>query len=284
MRRKDVLSSPRLLELKKRRRRDLQNKILFVFLACISLFSLFVYLSRLSKLNIQNIEISGNKVIETDSIRQIVDENLAGRYMYFIPKTNFLVYPKNTIKNQLAQKFKRLKDISFDLSKERTLSISVLEREGKYIWCGEDLPDINTKPEDHACSFVDQTGYVFDTAPYFSGDVYLKFFGLKTGEYIKPNIFTKLISFKESVSTFGIKISNIFVKNDGDIEFYLSGSLVPPNAPKILLKSDFMLDKIVANLEAAVRTEPLMSDLKNKASSMLYIDLRFGNKVYFKFK
>jgi nucleoside-diphosphate-sugar epimerase len=38
------------------------------------------------------------------------------------------------------------------------------------------------------------------------------------------------------------------------------------------------------NLDAAIDTEPLKSKLKNKFSSLEYIDLRYGNKVYDKFK
>ena len=47
------------------------------------------------------------------------------------------------------------------------------------------------------------------------------------------------------------------------------------------LDSDF--EKLAENLQAALMTEPLQSDFKNKFSSLLYIDLRFGNKVYYKF-
>ncbi len=283
MKKRDVLNSPRLNELKKRRRRDLQIKILLIVVSLASLFSLLVYVSRIEKLNIREVKISGNKVIETETINELVNNNLKGYYLYFIPKSNFLLYPKNKIKNELLEKFKRISSISFDLSQAKTLALGIVEREGKYVWCGENLPDINTKPEDHECSFVDSTGYIFDSAPYFSGDVYFKFFGTLSGSYFTPEFFQKFVAFKESLVDMSVRPSALLVKEDGDVDFYLSGFKLLPELGVIRLKKDFDLEKTVANLQASIITDPLKSDFKNKYSSMQYIDLRFGNKVYFKF-
>jgi hypothetical protein len=54
--------------------------------------------------------------------------------------------------------------------------------------------------------------------------------------------------------------------------------------PEIIFKIDSDFQKIAENLQAAITTEPLQTDFKNKYSSLLYIDLRFGNKVYYKFR
>jgi hypothetical protein len=281
---RDILSSPRLAELKKRRRRALEKKVLLVLFSFVLVFGLFVFISRLDKLNITNIEVSGNKIIDTEAITEIAQSNLSGYYFYFIPKSNFVLYPKNKIEKELTEKFKRIKNISFDLNKSKTLSISLSEREGSYVWCGEVLPSPETKVEDHNCFFVDNTGYVFDSAPYFSGDVYFKFFGKLSDSYFAPELFAKLISLKESLPSMSLKGSSLSIKDDGDIELYLSSNLTPPLSPKIVFKKDFDLEKTVSNLEASVTSDPLKTDLKNKYASLMYIDLRFGNKVYFKFK
>jgi len=44
-----------------------------------------------------------------------------------------------------------------------------------------------------------------------------------------------------------------------------------------------IMQNIKENLDTALNTEPLKSDFKKKYSSLEYIDLRFGNKVYSKF-
>ena len=53
--------------------------------------------------------------------------------------------------------------------------------------------------------------------------------------------------------------------------------------PEILFKIDTDLGNIAENLKAALDAEPLKSKIKNFYSTLLYIDLRFDNKVYYKF-
>lgn len=290
MKKRNVLNSPRLSALKKKRRRILQNKILVYVGIFLILFIGLIFIFRINKLNINTIIITGNKVIDTSSINEVVESNIQGNYFYFLPKSNFLLVPKNKIKNDLADKFKRLKDISFKVENTNTLSIALSEREGKYIWCGESIPEVEITIDEKPCYFTDQEGYIFDIAPYFSGDVYFRFFGPlglnetnnPMGSYFAPNIFTKLVSLKNILLDLNLKPVSMLVKNSGDVEIYLSSS--GTNNPKIILKSDFDLGKLSENLQAALDTEPLKSNIKNKYSSLLYIDLRYGNKVYFKFK
>ena len=54
--------------------------------------------------------------------------------------------------------------------------------------------------------------------------------------------------------------------------------------PEIIFKADSDFNQIIENLQSVLTTEPLQTEFKTKYSSLLYIDLRFGNKVYYKFK
>ena len=282
MQKRNVLNSPRLLELKKNRRRVFLNKILLSLFALLVVSIGFIYISRISSLNISSVEIIGNKVIDTETIKETVEKEITGNYLWFFPKTNILFYPKNKIKRELNNQFKRLKEINLSIKDRRALEVSVTERVALYTWCGENLSEIEIKSEDYLCYFMDDSGYVFDEAPYFSGDVYFRFFG-SLAEY-SPDIFEKVITFKDFLLKMAIKPTSVYLKKDGDIEIYLSSNILPPNAPKIIFKVDSNFQKIAENLEAALNTEPLQSNLKNKYSSLEYIDLRFGNKVYSKMR
>ena len=128
MKNRSVLDSPRLLELKKKKRKIFTRKIFFlVFLLILILIGLS-FLSKWEKLNINSIQISGNKVIETDMIEEIVKEKISGNYLYFFPKTNFIIYPQREIETELKDKFKRIKDISVNDKNIKTLNISLTER------------------------------------------------------------------------------------------------------------------------------------------------------------
>jgi cell division septal protein FtsQ len=276
MQRKNVLNSPRLSELKKHRQRVVLEKILIGLLGFLAIFFSAVYLSGLNSLNINNIEISGNKVVDTEAIKTIVKQQLAGKYLWFFPKTNILLYPENSIKNALQNKFTRLKDINLSLKNNNILQISVDERTPEYLWCGENLPSLGGGSEQ--CYFMDENGYIFDEAPYFSGEVYFKFYG-----EIGPN-FQQLISFKNILINMGLKPVALAATNDRDIQIFLSGGTSLATAPKIILRADADFEKVAENLETALQNEPLQSKFKNNYSKLEYIDLRFENKVYDKFK
>jgi len=278
MRKSNVLNSPRLLELKRGRRRFFLFKTFLYIFALFVIFASLAYISRIPVLNIKGIEVIGSKIVDADEVKAIIEEEISGNYVWFFPKKNILYYPKNNIEKELFDKFKGLQNVSFKLDNSKILNISLTEREGKYVWCGEDLSKIKSE-----CSFMDTSGYVFSVAPYFSGDVYFKFFGELSGDYFSRDIFEKIISFKDALTNMGFKSISLYVKGDEDIEIYLNSNILPPNSPKIILRKDFDLEKISINLQTALDTEPLKSNLKKEQSSLQYIDLRFGNKIYYKF-
>ena len=137
------------------------------------------------------------------------------------------------------------------------------------------------------CYFLDEDGYIIDEAPYFSGEVYFKFYGSSEGlgSYFSKENFKQLILFKDILISFGLKPVAFYLTNNGDAEVFLSKgtSHALTTGPKIIFKQNADFQNIAENLEAALNTEPLKSKFKNKYSSLLYIDLRFGNKVYDKF-
>jgi cell division septal protein FtsQ len=286
MKKSNVLNSPRLLELKKHRKKDLQNKILISMFALVVIFALFVYVSRISAFNISSVNISGNKVVDTGMVTQIVEQDTSGKYLWLIPKTNIFFYPKNKIKNDLAREFTRLENINISIEKKNILEISVSERTAAYTWCGA-VADFTITAEN--CYFLDKNGYIFDSAPYFSGEVYFKFYGSLTdndhpaGSYVPKNNFTQLVSFKDTLITMGLKPFALSIDDSGDVHMYLSLQTTAHTYPEIIFKTDADFQNIAENLDSALSTEPLMSDFQNKYASLEYIDLRYGNKVYYKF-
>ena len=278
------LHSPRLAELKRARRRGLQNKILLIILALAMVITGLAFLSRINKLNINAVEVVGSKVVDQDLIKEAVNEDLAGNYLWFFPKKNIFIYPKQKTFDDLTEKWKRLKNISSNITNDGVLQISVDERQGLYIWCGA-MPG----KSDSGCYYIDSDGYIFDEAPYFSGEVYFKFYGgisdseNPVGNYIAKDNFAKLLTFKDTLDKIGLKPTSIYLGGSGEVKVYLlptRGS----NSPEIMFKLADDLENLAGNLQTALNTDPLQMDFQKKYSSLIYIDLRFGNKVYYKFR
>ncbi len=295
---KSILNSPKLSEARKKKQKELKRRV-WISISIIGLILIgLILISRIPKINIKNIEITGNKIVDTEVIESAVRSLIAGQYLWVIPKTNFLLYPKKKIITELGSQYKRLTDIEIGLDRWQTLEISVGERTGHYTWCGEELPEADIGLENIKCYFMDDMGYIFDQAPFFSGDVYLKFFGPRSdalgnradtaldaaGTYFRPELFKDINRFKQGLEEIGLRPTALFSGEGSDLEFYLKSSKSIVNSPKIILRKDSDFTKMLENLDTAIHNEPLRSELKNKYESLMYIDLRFGNKVYYKFK
>jgi hypothetical protein len=293
MKKRDVLNSPRLREINRKRTRVLRNKFFIGFLTFAFLFSIFAIASRAESINIniKSIEVSGNKTISAGVIEEGAREVLSGHYLWVFPKTNFFLYPKSKMIEDLQNKHTLLKNIEVTLKEGGILGISFEERIPTYTWCGEDLPSSAEDFQDRSCFFMDESGYVFDEAPYFSGNVYFRFFGsiesedgTPLGHHYFPEIWQNLNSFRITLTEMDLKPSSIYVTDEGDVEVYLASKALPPNSQKIIYKKDADLELLAENLNFALDTEPLKTDFKQKYSELEYLDLRFGNKVFFKFK
>lgn len=280
MKRSAILSSPRLLGLKRHRQRIALAKI-FIFIASFAaILGSLAYISRVSRLNISTVEITGNKFLDSEIIKTAVEKKLAGSYFFSLfPKTNILLYPKNKIKTELQNEFRRLKDINLSLRDGKILEVAVSERTPSFMWCGPAPfePGSKEKPK---CNFLDDSGFIFDEAPYFSGEVYFKFYGADLSEIN----FDKIISFKKTLEEGGLKPIALYLQANGDTKIFLSPKNGTSTEPYLILKSDSDFEIVAENLRIALATEPLKTNFKNKYASLLYIDLRFGNKVYFKFR
>lgn len=285
---RDVLSSPRLKELKRKRRRVIWGKILLFLLGFSAIFISSVYLSRLDRLNISEIQINGNKIVDTEALKSVTQDSIAGKYFWLFPKTNIFYYPQNAIKNNIQAKYAGLKEINLSIKDNKILEVVVSERTPSYLWGGSVTPELNSN-SNQKCYFMDSTGYIFDEAPYFSGGVYFKFYGDNnlnienpSGAYFLKDKFIKIIAFKNIVENLGIKATALVVDNNRDAHLLLSSKST--TSPEIIFKIDSDLGKVAENLQAALSTEPLKSKFKNNYGALQYIDLRFGNKVYSKFQ
>lgn len=260
------------------------SKILLWLLILLVLAVASSFLFRLEKLNIREVVVSGNKVTEGEALKNVVADITDGYYFFLFPKTSVFLYPKGQIKKELGNQFKRLNDIKMSVGEEGVLKITLSEREALYTWCGESV----LITEVSKCYFLDSSGYVFDEAPYFSGEVYFKFFGSlrgaagPLGSYFSVNDFPSLVFLKNTLEAMELDPVSLEVSGE-DISILLSrrNSAV---GPEIILKADADFEKVIENLDSALSTEPLLTDFKNKYSSLEYLDLRFGNKVYFKFR
>jgi hypothetical protein len=285
---KDSKTSPRVKEM---RRTERKRKLLLVgvFFACtLIILSVGVFIVRLSDLQIQKVVVTGTNIVLPSAIEQKTLTELSGNYFFFIPKSSVFFYGKKELEESLRKEFPRLKDLIITTQDLQTLTLTVTEHTGMYLWCGETYDSATYDITKEECSYVDDTGYVFDTAPSFSGNIYLKFFGglVKNtqivGEHVLPEKdFNRAVIFATGLQTLGFRISGVVVTPD--TYTFLVQRDTPPYTSTIVIKSDAQVETLLAYVRAAITTEPLSSKLKKSIDSLEYLDLRFNKKVYYKF-
>ena len=232
------------------------------------------YLTRLPALQISEINITGAEVVDEGELRSAVHEQLAGRYFFLFSKANIFLYPKTALEASVLSSFKRLKSAEFSFKNLHSVELLVTERPPQALWCGVTRDAGGEAP----CYFLDPEGYIYTQAPTFTGPVYLRFFGaLPQGEvvgmqFLPTEQFGAFVAFVEALGVQGVRPTEL-VLLDTEIELYLE------DGTKILFLRKQELPRVLDNLLSVL----LSPTFKGKEDLNLdYIDLRFGNKVYYK--
>ena len=216
---------------------------------------------------------------------------MAGSYVHVFAKSNAFIYPRKKIYNDLLNRFHRIETLSVYRDNLNTIQINITERAGSYRYCGTDIPvrDIDIGEN---CYFIDEDGYIFDKAPYFSGNIYFTYYAplplLEGASPLGSNIasvesFHILTQFIESIK--GLKFDPLYVviHPQATSTLYLRHRPLA-TTPTILFKQNDMMPRMIDNLAASMNQKEFAYEIENKYDSLLYIDLRFNNKVVYKFK
>ncbi len=247
-------------------------------------------ISQNDRWRVSEIKISGANVVPNDEIRARVGEKLLGNYYFVYSKGNSYLFPRREIEASLLQNFTRLATATVRRASNRTIIAEVTERKPFAIWCGEVyLREVN---ELNNCWFIDYTGFVFDRAPIFSEGVYPEVYGklenIKnsnlSGARLLPDRFNFVQTIEQKIrEKLGEPLRTI-IKSEDEYGVTIHTSIIYPQlvGAELRFKDGTDADTLIKTLLSALPAQfPL-----NVASirKLQYIDLRFGNKVFFGFE
>ncbi len=276
---------------RKRKKRILKYSAIFFFI--ILAIGLFSYASHRKEVRITKIVLTGGVLVTNGDVGEKSFEYMSGSYFWLFPKNSSFWYPKNKLKDYLKQNFKRIENINIDLDGLTTMIVTIEERKPFAIWCESLLihatvstssPVLSEGSDDQKCYFIDQNSTIFSEAPYFSGNAYFKYYGsigtsTPIGNYYisSSTEFDEINSFIESVRRMSLHPIYLVAGEGGDFSLVISGG------GEILFDMKKPLNEISQNLESLLRT-PAMSTSTNSDLPIEYIDLRYGNKLFYKLK
>jgi cell division septal protein FtsQ len=272
---------PQSLIRRKRRRLILQILLVIILLALVA--TGVWYGSRIHALQIQNTMVSGNVSVDTAEIQTIVNNNISGTYWKFFPRSNVLWYPRKAIAADIAAEYPVFDTVNVHISDFHNLVVTVHERAPAALWCKSQTDPtalVSTLIPSDDCYLMDQTGYVYAPAPDFSGQVYLRYYGLITADDPIRQTFTvypslpDLADFVSEISQQNnFTVTGIFARGNGEYELHLQNNGI------IIFSNSQDLATTFTNLETLLDQSGLST---STSSTFQYIDLRFGNKVYYR--
>jgi hypothetical protein len=287
---RDIPTSPRIIEINRNRRaRRLRLSVLILILLIIITYAASFFSSN-KNVVIDKVEIRGTHIINEKDIEEETYKNISGKYLRLFARNNIFIYPHDDIYKNLLLKFPRIEKLSIGLDKLKTIKIDIVERVGSFLYCGVSIPE-NKEDVGENCYFINNDGYIFEKAPYFSGNIYFKYYMTLEGENVDPlgkqmigvDKFHGISRFIDFVISIGLKPIYIVMDQDGTNYLYLNHD-TNSTIPKIIFKNDADLETIQDNLSLSMKKKEFADEIHSKYNTLLYMDFRFKNKVLYKFQ
>ena len=268
----------RSAHLRERRRRALLVRGGVAFIVVAALLGGSVWVARLPSLSVSTVAVRGAVTVPVADIERTAREQIAGAYLALFPKSNAALLPRDEVATAILTAFPRIRSVDVARDNLNGLTITVDERTPYALWCGTARPADGGDPT--GCYFLDDSGYIFTSAPDFSGDVFFRYFGSALEEpinanFLTPGEFAELDLFVRSARDVGVKPVSLAVLDAPDAELHLEGG------SKVIFNRQVNLSDVLQNLKSVLESDVFRA---RGALEFEYIDLRFGNKIFYKFK
>lgn len=265
---RDFLKSQTLLRKRRNRRRARLIAVTFLFLFIIILLA---WVSNLDQIKIKKIVVVGNVNMSSEEIENVIATLIDPRYLGIVAKRNAFLYPKDEIVRVLFETYPRIASVDIETESMRILNVRIKERERFVDWCGA-----------VECYEVDDRGYIYAKEKLKENPT--EVFVIKgndqnigpepIGKFVLASeLFKGIVYSRDALLTIKLQPVEVYVRNRDEIIFTLK------NGGKILFSDRRSFEESVENLRSA-----LTSNVLTASSSFEYIDTRFGNKVFYKFK
>ncbi len=264
----------RSAQLEKRKKNLLKLKIaLWVVAIAVFIYGI-IFAFNHQNFSIKQISVTPTVFASQDEILARAENVLSGSYFGIFSKRNFLFLPISSLRHSVADLHPAIESVSTQRINGKDLQINIKEYEPIAKWCGSTLRARKTP-----CYLINEKGQFFaqETAvnvfavPVFFGEITSE---TLIGTYYTPiETFEKIVSFLRGLPQFNIAIDRVETE---DFETFYIHTI---KGPYLMIDKTDETEIILDNLRIVIEQEEInKAQLKN----LIYIDLRHGNKVFYK--
>lgn len=258
-----------------------------IFLLLVIFFVAGGGISQHERWRIDHVQVVGARAVPQDEIIRATEVILGGNNYFVYSRKNSRLFPQRDVEQGVLIQFPRLATVKATRDSAHGITVVVTERKPFALWCGL----VAVKPMS-PCWYLDDTGFIFDSAPIFSDGAYLQLYGF-LGKEDAPKPLRKTIpraefenirTFVDELRAEKIEPSRGSLSEDGAMSINIHAS----SAYRVLVGVELRFNKeqdslvLAKNLLAALPVQFPSNGPQQK--KLRYIDLRFDNKVFFGFE
>jgi cell division septal protein FtsQ len=263
----------RMVNKRKRKRRII---LVLLILSILILYGLFAYFSYHPTVQINKIVTKGNVITTDKVIEDIINKELKRKRFLFYSAGSFFTYDANGIEIALKNN-PTIRDVSVHMNGVNSLKVDIVEFSIYALWCKDKSGDV--------CKAITKNGDTF----YIDGITLKKSFG-------KYDIYYQTSSDESSADNSHIEdfeelydlikiLHKRYTKSFAKIALDTKTGEIEVMMPELpLLKINIFVNNLkdVAEYLQITLHATDYNELLKEQGSIEYIDLRFGNRVYYK--
>lgn len=223
---------------------------------------------------IKQVSIAPTIFVPHDDVVALAESTLQGSYFGLFSKRNLLFVPTGALRHTIEKLHPAIEQVFVHRTSAHDIRIDVKEYEPIAKWCG---PDARARVS--PCFVMNRKGQLFAQETPINTFAVPVFFGAITSEekisayYTSIDSFEMVMEFVQGLAQFNIMLDTIETE---DFETFVVHTV---KGPYLMIDANTDASDVLDNLRIVIDQEEInKAQLKN----LIYIDLRFGNKVFYK--
>ena len=223
-------------------------------------------------IEINTFTILGNATVSTQSLEATVQKSLRVTRGFVLYGGTLFTYDKEGIIRTILQQHPTIKTVEVKATDMHTLQLSVTERVAVAQWCDE-------QSETQACYVLDEDGFIFSKLKK-KDDVLVEYNGIIEGMPLRHKLFkgdfARIHAFIQNINLdFDAVLQKVSVNED---ELFIHSK----NQPLLKVKIQDNFDTVLSYIKITINSQEYKDFADEEGRNPEYIDLRFGNRVYYK--